>query len=58
MEHCLTTFETEIILKHVVYDYTFKELGILYNKPLNTIISTYHRAVKKFLKGENQNEKK
>lgn len=58
MEHCLTPFETEIILKHVVYDYTFKELGILYNKPLNTIISTYHRAVKKYLKGENQNEKK
>ena len=43
----LNDFEIEIIIQHVIYEYSFKELSQTYNKPLNTILSVYNRAKKK-----------
>ena len=37
----VSEFELEIILKHLVYDYTFKDLSTLYDKPLKSIYSIY-----------------
>lgn len=48
MKRFLNNFEIEIIIKHNIDGYSFKELSIEYNKPLNTIISIYHRGLKKF----------
>ena len=50
MSSCLTKEEIDIIIEHVVYDVKFKDLAEEYHKPLNTIISIYHRAIKKFRK--------
>lgn len=50
MARCLTKEEIDIIIEHVVYDVKFKDLAEGYNKPLNTIVSIYHRAIKKFRK--------
>ena len=41
MKLFLTEFEIEIIIKHVVDGYSFKQLSSMYNKPLNTIFSIY-----------------
>ena len=43
----LNDIEIEIIIQHIIYDYSFKELSKIYNKPINTIISIYNRAKKK-----------
>ena len=43
----LNDFEIEIIIQHIIYEYSFKELSKIYNKPINTIISIYNRAKKK-----------
>lgn len=51
MKEYITEYEIDIIIKHIVYDYSFKELAEMYDKPINTIISTYHRAIKKYKKG-------
>lgn len=51
MEVILISVEIEIILQHVIYDLTFKEIAIKYNMNLNTVISIYNRAIKKFKKG-------
>lgn len=58
MKKYLNEFEIDIIIQHAVYDYSFKDLANKYDKSINTIISTYHRAVKKYLKGADKNEKK
>ena len=50
MKKVLTDFEIEIILKHVIYDYTFLELSNLYDKPQKTIYSAYSRAIEKYKK--------
>lgn len=50
MEEYLTEFEINVILLHSVYDYSFKELSIKYQKPASTINSTYHRAIEKISK--------
>ena len=50
MKEVLTNFEIEIILQHLIYDYSFKELSYKYNKPLKTIYSLYSRSIKKFKK--------
>lgn len=47
----VSEFELEIILKHLVYDYTFKDLSTIYDKPLKSIYSIYSRAIKKIKKG-------
>lgn len=54
----LNDFEVMIIIYHLVYDLTFKELSEMYNKPLNTIISIYRRGIIKFKKGNKNNEDK
>ena len=48
MKTVLSDFAIEIILQHVIYDKTFKQISNEYHKPLNTIISIYNRAIKKF----------
>lgn len=58
MKLFLTDLEIEIILKHVVDGYSFKQLASMYNKPLNTIFSIYSRSIKKFKKGSDDNERK
>jgi DNA-directed RNA polymerase specialized sigma24 family protein len=58
MEKYLNNNEIDIIIQHSIYDYSFKELSLKYNKSINTIISIYHRAIKKYLKGVGKNEKK
>ena len=58
MELFLNEFEIEVILKHVVDGYSFKQLASMYNKPLNTIFSIYSRGLKKFKKGSDGNERK
>lgn len=57
MEKYLTTFEINIIILHSVYDYSFKELGIKYQKPASSINSTYHRAIDKYNKRRITNDK-
>lgn len=51
LKSIISDFELEIILKHIVYDYSFDDLSKLYNKPLKTIYSIYSRAIKKIKKG-------
>lgn len=50
MSDCLTKEEIDIIILHTVYDLKFKDISQQYNKPINTIISIYHRSIKKFRK--------
>lgn len=57
MEKYLTMFEINIIILHSVYDYSFKELGIKYQKPASSINSTYHRAIDKYNKRRITNDK-
>lgn len=57
MKKFLSEFEIEIIIKHIIDDLSFKQLSIQYKKPLNTIISIYYRALKKFKKEREKNEK-
>lgn len=57
MEKYMSDYEIEIVIQHTVYDYSFKELAKKYEKSINTIISIYHRAIKKYLKGVGKNEK-
>lgn len=57
MKTFLNDFEIEIIIKHNINDKSFKQLSIEYKKPLNTILSIYHRALKKFKKGSEESEK-
>jgi len=57
MKCFLNDFEIEIILKHNLDGYSFKELSKMYKKPLNTILSIYHRSLKKFKKGNEDNER-
>jgi len=51
MKLFLNDDEIEIILKHNIDGYTFKELSLELNKSINTIISIYNRSIKKFKKG-------
>lgn len=55
MKKYLTDYEVEIILKHIIDDYSFKELAKNYKKSINTIFATYNRAIMKIRKGENIN---
>ncbi len=48
MKKYLTDIEIDIIIKRVIYDISFKELASIYKKPINSILSIYHRAIKKF----------
>lgn len=39
--------EREIVSYHVLFEYTFKEIGHLINKPLGTVLWIYNQAMKK-----------
>lgn len=39
--------ELVIIMKHLIYGYSFKEIASYQNQSINTIMSTYRRALKK-----------
>lgn len=43
----LSKQETDIIIKHVLYDYTLNEIAIELNENLNTIKSKYRRSINK-----------
>ena len=47
----LNDFEIELVINHIVYNFSFKELSIKYNQKINTLITTYNRAIKKYKKG-------
>lgn len=42
--------ECEIIMLHIVSDLTFKNIGVLLNKPLGTITWKYRKAIEKLRK--------
>lgn len=50
MEECLSKEEIEIILKHSVEGMKFKSIAEELKKPTNSVITAYHRAIKKFKK--------
>lgn len=50
MEECLAKEEIEIILKYAVEGMKFKFIAEELKKPINSFITTYHRAIKKFKK--------
>ena len=52
MKKYLSEYEIDIVVKHIVYGYKFKDLASEYNKSINTIFATYNRAIKKIRKGE------
>ncbi len=58
MKNYLNDYEIDIVIQRAVYDCSFKDLANKYEKSINTVISTYHRAIKKYLKGAKKNEKK
>ena len=52
----LSDLEIDILVQHIIYDLTFKELSTIYNKPLNTIKTIYLRAKKKIKERSLNNE--
>lgn len=50
MEECLTKEEIEIILKYAIEGMKFKFIAEEMQKPTSSIITKYHRAIKKFKK--------
>ena len=56
MKKILSDFEIEIVLKHNLDNLSFKELSKIYDKSVNTILTTYYRAIKK-VKDAYKNEK-
>lgn len=51
MKKYLSEREINILLEHIIDGNSFKDLSVKYNIPLNTMISIYHRALKKYKKG-------
>lgn len=58
MRKYLSDEEINIIILHLIYDYSFKEIAEKYNKPISSISSIYNRALKKFKKGSKKDESK
>ena len=56
MEQYLSELEINIIILHSVYDYSFKELAIKYQKSISSINSIYHRAIIKYNKRRELND--
>ena len=56
LKEYLNDFEIEILIEHILYGYSFKELSKKYNKPLNTIKSIYLRAKNKIKERSKTNE--
>lgn len=57
MKKILTDLEIEIILQHTIYNLKFIQIANKYDLNVNTVISMYRRAIKKFKKGVNDSEK-
>ncbi len=53
----ITDEEREIILMNVLSGLTFREIAGIMNKPLGTVLSKYHRAVKKLRRASEKMEK-
>lgn len=53
----VSEFELQIIVYHVIYGYTFSELSEMYGSNVNTIKSTYKRAIAKIRKYYDSKEK-
>ena len=58
MKNYLSDYEIEVIIEHTIYNLSFKQIAKNKNKSINTVISTYYRAIIKYKKGENKYEKK
>lgn len=56
LKEYLNDFEIEILIEHILYGYSFKELSKKYNKPLNTVKSIYLRAKNKIKERSKTNE--
>ncbi len=50
MKKYLSEEEINIILLHAVYGYSFVEIAKRFGRPVTTVKSTYHRAIKKYRK--------
>lgn len=46
----LNEIERQIIIMHVVSGYSFKEIGYVLELPISTVLSKYHRSLKKLKK--------
>ena len=57
LKKVLSAEQTDIILLHVAEGYSFKEIAAMKNKNLNTIITIYNRAIKKYKKEAGKNER-
>ena len=51
MEKLPSKEEVNIIVAHVLEGYTFKEIASMTGRKLNTVLTVYSRAIKKFRKG-------
>ena len=51
LKKTLSVEEVDVILLHVTEGYTFKEIAAMKNKNVNTVITLYNRAIKKYKKG-------
>lgn len=50
LKEFLNDEEVFIVVYHLIYGYSFKDISIIKNKSINTIMSTYRRAIKKSYK--------
>lgn len=55
LKRCLKENEIEIILLHVIYNFSFKEISNIQNKPLTTISTIYSNAIKKYKRWRKDN---
>lgn len=57
MKKILNDKELNIIIEHCVYDMKFRDIAKKYDLSLNTVLSIYHRGIKKMRKGASKYEK-
>ncbi len=55
LEKCLKPIEIDVIIKHVLEGYTFKELANEYGFKEKKVSSMYFYAIKKFISSEGEN---
>ena len=56
LKEILRKDELMILIEHLIYGYSFKELSRIYKKPLNTIKTIYLRAKRKLKERCERNE--
>lgn len=57
MKKILNDKELNIIIEHCIYDMKFSDIAKKYDLSINTVLSTYHRGIKKMRKGASKYEK-